>query len=93
MPVPKVKVSRSRRNKRSASKNIEMHPTTECQTCRATLASHVVCQGCGYYKGVKILRTRTERMSIRGKARAEQTAALHAAQAARAQQASSEVAE
>ncbi|MDQ5891074.1 MAG: large subunit ribosomal protein [Candidatus Dependentiae bacterium] len=75
MPVPKMKVSRSRRNKRSANKNITMHPVSECQTCRAPLASHQVCQGCGYYKGSKILRTKFERLHERGKSRAAQFAA------------------
>ena len=70
MPVPKMKVSRSRRNKRSANKNITMHPITECQTCRAPIASHRVCNSCGYYKGTKILRTKMERMSERGQTRA-----------------------
>ena len=69
MPVPKMKVSRSRRNKRSASKNITMHALTECQTCRSALASHTVCKACGYYKGTKILRTKTERLNERGQAK------------------------
>ena len=70
MPVPKMKVSRSRRNKRSANKFITMHPITECQTYRTPLASHTVCKACGYYKGTKILRTKMERANERGQARA-----------------------
>ena len=74
MPVPKMKVSRSRRNKRSANKNITLIPISECQTCRQPLASHCVCKECGYYKGIKILRTKNERMHERGQLRAAQHA-------------------
>jgi len=83
MPVPKMKVSRSRRNKRSANKFITMHAITECQTCRAPLAPHVVCKACGYYKGIKVLRTKFERLHERGQVRAAQyTAAQSTAPAA-----------
>ena len=75
MPVPKMKVSRSRRNKRSANKFIKLNPISECQTCRAPLASHQVCQGCGYYKGSKVLRTKYERLHDRSAVRSAQYAA------------------
>lgn len=70
MPVPKGKVSRARRSKRSANKNISMGPVGACQTCQARLASHQVCKSCGYYKGVKVLRTKMERMQERSQVRA-----------------------
>jgi len=79
MPVPKVKVSRSRRNKRSANKHITLHPVSECQTCRAPLAAHQACKSCGYYKGSKILRTKYERLHERGQARNTRFAAQQAA--------------
>jgi len=69
MPVPKRKTSRSRRDKRSAHKGIALSHPISCLTCQAPVASHTVCQVCGYYKGVKILRTKAERMQDRGKAR------------------------
>ena len=70
MPVPKGKVSKSRRSKRSANKNIAMGPVGKCQTCQAALGSHRVCDACGYYKGVKVMRTKAERAQARGNARA-----------------------
>lgn len=75
MPVPKGRLSHSRKHKRSANKNIKMGPVGTCVTCQAPIASHQVCKLCGYYKGVKVLRTRTERMHARGAARAAQQAA------------------
>ncbi len=71
MPVPKRKVSRSRRDKRSANKGIKPQQITLCQTCQFPIMPHQACRDCGYYKGVKILRTRLERMEIRGKSRQE----------------------
>lgn len=71
MPVPKRKVSRSRRDKRSANKGIKPKQITGCQTCQAPIAPHQACQECGYYKGAKVLRTKLERMETRGKLRQE----------------------
>jgi len=70
MPVPKMKVSRARRNKRSANKFITMHAISECQTCHAPLATHTLCKSCGYYKGVKVVRTKAERLVERRHSRA-----------------------
>lgn len=39
-----------------------MHGTAVCQTCQAPVAGHSVCPNCGYYKGVKVLRTKVDRM-------------------------------
>lgn len=69
MPVPKRKVSRARRDKRSANKGLKPKTIAACQTCQAPLMPHQVCKECGYYKGTKILRTKLDRMYSRGKAR------------------------
>lgn len=81
MPVPKGKVSRARRSKRSANKNISMGPVGSCQTCQVRLAGHQVCKSCGYYKGVKVLRTKMERMQERNQLRAAKAPAPAAEQA------------
>jgi large subunit ribosomal protein L32 len=69
MPVPKRKVSRARRDKRSANKGLKPKTLTACRTCQAPTMPHQVCVECGYYKGVKVLRTKADRMFTRGKAR------------------------
>lgn len=69
MPVPKRKVSRTRRDKRSANKGIKPKAITTCQTCQAPQMPHQICKECGYYKGKKVLRTKTDRMYLRGQAR------------------------
>ena len=65
MPVPKRKTSKSRRNKRSANKGMKVKAITACLTCKEPLMPHQACHGCGYYKGVKVLRTKADRLRER----------------------------
>ena len=69
MPVPKRKLSRKRRDQRSANKGLKPQSLSSCQTCQAPSLSHQVCRECGYYKGVKVLRTKIDRMYTRGQSR------------------------
>lgn len=69
MPTPKRKVSKSRRDKRSANKGIKAKAFAACQTCQSPVVPHQVCKECGYYKGTKVLRTKADRMYARGNAR------------------------
>ena len=69
MPVPKRKVSKSRRDKRSANKGLVFSMLSNCQTCGVPVLPHQVCKECGHYKGVKVLRTKAERMFERNKVR------------------------
>jgi len=69
MPVPKRKTSKRRRDQRSANKGLKPKAITGCQTCQEPIMPHTACKQCGYYKGVKILRTKQDRMFARGKQR------------------------
>lgn len=69
MPVPKRKLSRKRRDQRSANKGLKPQSLSSCQTCQAPSLSHQVCRECGYYKGIKVIRTKTDRMYTRGQSR------------------------
>ena len=80
MPVPKRKRSRARRDKRFANKGIKPKAITGCQTCQLPLEPHTVCKECGYYKGRKILRTKTDRMYARGQVRQAKEAKMRVAQ-------------
>lgn len=62
MPVPKRKRSRARRDKRFANKGIKVKPFTTCKQCDHAIASHQACINCGYYKGVKVLATKADRV-------------------------------
>ena len=71
MPVPKGKVSKSRKRKRSANKGVEIKALAACQNCKAINQPHQVCYDCGHYKGVKVIRTKEERAHERGTQRKE----------------------
>lgn len=80
MPVPKRKNSRQRKNKRSANKGLKPKVVVACQTCQAPVLPHQVCFECGRYKGVKVVRTKADRMHERGQARRDVEAKKMAAQ-------------
>jgi large subunit ribosomal protein L32 len=69
MPVPKRKTSKSRRDKRSSNKAMKPSNVVACQTCQAPVLPHQLCWECGYYKGVKVTRTKSDRMHERVQAR------------------------
>jgi len=69
MPVPKRKTSKSRKNKRSAGKKKIVLNFSVCPTCSAPAQAHAICKECGHYKGVKVLRTKTDRLYERNKVR------------------------
>ena len=72
MPVPKRKRSRARRDKRFANKGVKIKVFTECKNCQAPIMPHQICNGCGFYKGVKVAITKIDRAIKRGKTRQDQ---------------------
>lgn len=69
MPVPKRKVSKSRRDKRQANKGIKPKAVTACSNCNEPLTPHTACLSCGYYKGKKVLATKLDRATKRSELR------------------------
>ena len=65
MPVPKRKRSRARRDSRFANKGIKVKAITGCANCKDPITPHAACKNCGFYKGVKVLVTKTERKAKR----------------------------
>jgi large subunit ribosomal protein L32 len=64
MPVPKRKVSRARRDKRSANWGIKPQIPSFCFNgiCEGEpKLPHVVCTKCGFYKGKKVMTTKLDR--------------------------------
>ncbi|MCJ7812388.1 50S ribosomal protein L32 [bacterium] len=55
MPLPKRKISRSRRDKRRTHKKLVALDITECSNCHQPKVSHEVCPNCGYYRGRMII--------------------------------------
>lgn len=55
-PVPKKKVSKSRRDIRRAAVSTLIAPTLiKCANCGSQTPPHTVCPTCGYYGGKQIL--------------------------------------
>lgn len=69
MPVPKRKRSRARRDSRFANKGIKVKAIAACRNCTEPIGAHQACSTCGFYKGVKVLVTKTERALARTGAR------------------------
>lgn len=69
MPVPKRKVSRARRDSRSANKGLKPKVFTSCNNCQVAIMPHQACDSCGFYKGVKVFETKMDRALKRGRAR------------------------
>ncbi len=65
MPVPKRKRSRARRDSRFANKGIKVKAIAGCLNCKDPIVPHVACKNCGFYKGVKVLVTKTDRAAKR----------------------------
>ncbi|MBN2267328.1 MAG: 50S ribosomal protein L32 [Candidatus Babeliaceae bacterium] len=76
MPVPKRKLSRSRRDMRSANKGLDPQPLMFCHegSCQASPTPrlpHQVCPNCGFYRGKKVLRTKKDRALSRDEVRSK----------------------
>ena len=82
MPVPKRKTSKQRRNQRHANKGLEVQTITHCPNSGAPVMPHTVCLESGYYKGVKVMRTKQDRLEARGKKRQAQQEVAKGRQAA-----------
>ncbi len=79
MPVPKRKTSKKRKNQRASTKFIRTKSFTECSNCKSPLNSHAACSVCGFYKGKKVMKTKLDRMLMRGQAKEAAYKKAHAA--------------
>lgn len=55
MAVPKVKVSRARRDSRKANWKISAPTVVKCPHCHEYTLPHMACSKCGYYKGEQVV--------------------------------------
>jgi large subunit ribosomal protein L32 len=69
MPVPKRKTSKSRRDKRHANSHLFVGGVATCPNCSQPCISHAVCKECGFFKGRKIMTTKTDRALQRAEVR------------------------
>ena len=57
MPVPKKRVSRTRRDKRRTHKKLTPVNLVQCPQCSQFMMPHRICPGCGFYKGRSVITT------------------------------------
>ncbi len=50
MPVPKKRVSRTRRDKRRTHKKVTPPNLVACPHCEEMMLPHHICPSCGFYK-------------------------------------------
>ncbi len=55
MAVPKQRHTKSRRNKRRSHHALKKQTLFNCSKCGALVASHRVCQNCGFYNGREVI--------------------------------------
>lgn len=55
MPVPKKKVTRTRRDKRRTHDSLRQPGLSTCSHCKELIKPHRVCPSCGYYNGKEVL--------------------------------------
>lgn len=61
MAVPKKKVSVSRRGMRRSHHGLKDITLTECTNCGSKKLPHHLCDSCGYYKGIQIIKVKKEK--------------------------------
>lgn len=59
-PLPKRRVSRSRRDKRRTHDSLSVVHLVECPQCHKPRRPHRVCPWCGYYRGVEVVAVEEE---------------------------------
>lgn len=59
-PLPKRKVSRTRRDKRRAHDSLSLNHLVVCESCGEYHVSHRVCHNCGTYKGETVIEVDNE---------------------------------
>ncbi|MDQ7783385.1 MAG: 50S ribosomal protein L32 [Desulfomonilaceae bacterium] len=57
MPVPKKRVSRTRRDKRRTHKKLSPVNLSRCPQCSEAMLPHRVCPSCGFYKDRTVIET------------------------------------
>ncbi len=59
-PLPKRKVSRSRRNRRRAHDALSLRHLVRCDNCNEYKPAHHVCPHCGTYNGHEVIEIEEE---------------------------------
>ena len=74
MALPAHRISKSKTRKRRSHENLKINKPNFCSHCGTPVKDHSVCTTCGYYKGKKILQTKTDRSLKRDEKRKKREA-------------------
>lgn len=58
--VPKVKISKSRRNRRRSHHNLTIPNLVPCEECGEMKRAYYMCPVCGTYKGIQVREQKVE---------------------------------
>lgn len=61
VPLPKRKISKSRRDRRRAHDSLQTMNLVQCSNCGEMRLPHTVCSKCGYYQGREIISKETKK--------------------------------
>ncbi len=61
VPLPKRKISKSRRDRRRAHDSLQTMNLVQCSNCGEMRLPHTVCSNCGYYQGREIVSKETKK--------------------------------
>ena len=61
MAVPKKKTSKQKRRQRHANWKIKINLPIICPECGGFKLPHTACPSCGFYKGKKVVTTKSEK--------------------------------
>ncbi len=54
-PLPKRKISKSRRNRRRAHDSLSLNHLVICESCGEYHVAHRICSKCGSYRGASVM--------------------------------------
>ena len=59
-PLPKRKISKTRRDKRRTHDSLSLKHLVECENCGEYRVSHHICPKCGFYKGEQVMEVKED---------------------------------
>jgi large subunit ribosomal protein L32 len=74
MALPAHRICKSKTRKRRSHENLKINTPNACTNCGVPIPGHSACTKCGYYKGKKVLETKTDRSLKREAKRKKQEA-------------------
>ncbi|MCX6809448.1 MAG: 50S ribosomal protein L32 [Candidatus Berkelbacteria bacterium] len=62
MAEPKKRLTSTRSGNRQSHDALQKKSYSVCSNCKQSVVPHRICQNCGYFKGVKIVKLKDEKI-------------------------------